>query len=90
MRSVMLEVVRIVAEDAPQVGLAEDEDMVETLAPDAAEEPLAGRVLARCSVRSSAMPLAAATRAKAGPYLRSLSRIRNRGHAPNGVASRSC
>src|SRR4051794_27717301 len=36
------------------------------------------------------MPVAATTRAKVGPYLRSLSRMRNRGRSSNGVASRSC
>jgi hypothetical protein len=39
-------------------------------------------------VFSTSIP--AATRSKEEPYLRSLSRIRNRGPSPNGVASRSC
>ena len=44
-RSIMVEVLHVVAEDAPQLGLAQDQDVVEALAPDATEEPLAGRVL---------------------------------------------
>ena len=41
----VVEVPDIRAEDAPQVRLAQDEDMVQALAPHAAEEALAGRVL---------------------------------------------
>jgi len=45
---------------------------------------------ARWAVRRTVMPLAAATRVKAGPYLLSLSRMRYRGRWSKGVASRSC
>ncbi len=45
---------------------------------------------ARIGVRSTSMPLPVATAAKCPPYFASLSRIRNLGASPNGVASRSC
>ena len=44
----------------------------------------------RYGVRSTLMPLVAATRAKCCPNLRSLSRIRYLGPSPYGVASRNC
>jgi hypothetical protein len=44
----------------------------------------------RYGVRSILMPLVEATRAKCGPNLRSLSRIKYFGVSPYGVASRSC
>ena len=40
-----VEVGGVLAQHAPQTGLAEDQHMVQALAADAAEEPLAGRVL---------------------------------------------
>jgi len=40
-----VEVGGILAQDAPQVGLAEDQGVIQALAPDAAEEPLADGVL---------------------------------------------
>jgi hypothetical protein len=45
---------------------------------------------ARTGVRSTRIPLAAASRSKHSPYLRSLSRMRKRGRSSKGVASRSC
>ncbi len=51
MRPVVVEVAHVLAEDAPQVGLAQDEDVAQALAPHAAEEALAGGVLARRPVR---------------------------------------
>jgi len=77
-RSVAVEVPDILAENASQVRLAQDEEMIQAFPPHAAQEPLARRVLsgARYAVRSSMMPLAVATRANATPYLWSLSRMR--------------
>ena len=51
MRPVAVDVAHGLAEDAPQMGLAQDQDVVEALAAHTAEEPLAGRVLSRCPVR---------------------------------------
>ena len=48
MRPIVVEVPRVFPEDAPQVPLVQDEDVVEALPPHAAEEALAGRVLSRC------------------------------------------
>lgn len=44
-RSVTVGVARVLDQDPTQVALARDEDMVEALAADAPEEPLAGGVL---------------------------------------------
>jgi len=41
----------VFVEDASQLALTQDDDVVEARAPDAAEEALAGRVLARCPIR---------------------------------------
>ena len=45
MRPVAVEVVHILAEDAPQMGLAQDQEVVQAFPPDAPEEALAGGVL---------------------------------------------
>ncbi|HSH77073.1 MAG TPA: hypothetical protein VLA19_00915 [Herpetosiphonaceae bacterium] len=42
-----VEVRHVFVENTPQVALAQDDDMVQALAPDAAEEPLTGGVLSR-------------------------------------------
>jgi hypothetical protein len=51
MRPVLVEVRHVCAEHAPKVGLAQHHDVVQALAPDAAEEPLAGGVLPRRAIR---------------------------------------
>ena len=51
MRPVLVEEGHVLPEHAPQVGLAQHQDMVEALAPDAAQEPLAGGVLSGCAIR---------------------------------------
>jgi len=47
MRSVVVEVAHVLAEDVPQLGLAQDQEVIETLAPHTAEEALTGGVPAR-------------------------------------------
>src|SRR5438094_2500664 len=86
------EVRDIRTEHAPQVRFAQDEQLVEALAPRAAQETLADGVGSRGADGRAQHPdpLAAATWSKRAPYLPSLSRMRNRGHSPNGEASRSC
>jgi len=82
----------VLAERPPRVRLAEQQQAVEALAPDTPEEALAGGVLPGRAVGRAQlpMPVAAATRAKADPYVLSRSRTRERGRRSNGVASRSC
>ncbi len=88
----MVEVGDIRAEHPPQVRLAQDQEVIQARPPHAAEEALAESVRPRGADgrAQDCDPLAAATRAKVGPYLLSLSRISHRGASPNGVASRSC
>ncbi len=50
MRPILVEVGHILPEHASQVGLAQHHDVIRAFAPDAAEEPLARGVLARCAV----------------------------------------
>jgi hypothetical protein len=64
-RTIVVEVLDILAEDAPQVGLAQDEEAIRAFCRGA-----------QYAVRSTVMPVDATTREKAAPYLLSLSRIR--------------
>jgi hypothetical protein len=45
MRTVVVEKPHVFAQDAPQVGLAKDQDMVEAFPTNAAQKPLAGGIL---------------------------------------------
>ena len=47
----LVEARHVFVEDTSQLALTQDDDVVEALAPDAAEEALACRVLARCALR---------------------------------------
>jgi len=51
-----LQLRHVLAENVPQLGLAQDQEVIETLAPRTAEAALAGGVLARCPVRLSWLP----------------------------------
>ncbi len=88
----LIEVRGVLLERAAQMCPRQDQEVVEALAPHAAEEPLARRIgLRRADGRAQdRIPLASASRSKPGPYSRSLSRIRKRGGSSEGVASRRC
>jgi hypothetical protein len=77
-RTIVVEVLDVLAQDAPQVRLVQDQEVIEALAPGAAREALADGVLpgGAVAVRSSVDTGRAATRANAGPYLLSRSRMR--------------
>jgi len=50
-RPVVVEVLHVVAEDAPQLGRAQDQEVSQALPPHAAEKARAHRVLSRCPIR---------------------------------------
>src|SRR2546430_2200742 len=92
MRSSLVEVQGICREEAGELLLLKDQEVIQAFSPDAAQEAFTHSISSWGSVgvRRTLMPLVIATRAKCGPNLRSLSRIRYFGPSPYGVASRSC
>ena len=92
MRPCLVEVGHIRLEDALELLLLKDQQMIEAFLPDAPQEALADRIGSGCVIQGlqhlDATGLA--TRAKQAPNLLSLSRIRYLGACPYGVASRSC
>jgi hypothetical protein len=70
--------------------LAEHDDVVEALATNAAESQKAFIRGVRTAVRNTRMTAPFAARSNSTPNLSSLSRMRNGGPSPNGVAFRSC
>lgn len=79
-------------EEALELPLVEDQEMIQTCSPHAQEKPFTDGMRParlRYGVRSTLMPLVVATRAPCGPHFRSLSRINSVGVCPSGVASRS-
>jgi hypothetical protein len=75
-----------------QLLLMQDQEMIQAFSPHTSRDARSQTALARgvrYGVRSTLIPLVAATRAKCCPNLRSLSRIRYVGVCPYGVASRS-
>ncbi len=89
----VIEVGDIGLEDAGELLLVQDQQVIETLTTHAPQKALTVRVGRRGMKRRLAgpsMPELLATRAKSGPNLLSLSRMRNRGVCPKGVASRNC
>jgi hypothetical protein len=84
--------VDVLLEHGAQVVLAEDEDVVEILAPYGAKEAFADRREVRRSRRMdiTSMPAPLATASNFEPYFPSLSQMRNHAPSPHEVASRSC
>ncbi len=82
----------VFGDDALEVPAVEHENVVETLATQRAQKALADGVHVRrahrCADHSDAR--GARERIEGGPELSSLSRIKNRGAAPEEVALRSC
>ena len=82
----------VIAKHGVQVAGAEDENVVEALAPHRAEEALTSRVDRgeRTGHLMTRMPAPRAARSKSPPNLLSRSRMMNWGPSPKGVAFRSC
>lgn len=79
-------------EDPIQLLFTQNEQVIKTLSPDTLPKKRSPYALARGArygVFNTLMPELLATRAKSGPNLLSLSRIKNLGACPKGVASRS-
>ena len=86
----VIEVVAVLAHQSSQVTLTENDDVVQTLTSDTANEALDTALVfgARTGVLRTSM--SSVTYAKCVPYFLSLSQIKNRGPSPNGVALRHC
>jgi hypothetical protein len=84
MGSCLVEVGHIRLEDAVELPLLQDEQVIEALTPDTAQKPLTAGIGSRgvVGVLSISMPLVLATRSKATPNLLSLSRMRYFGPTP--------
>ena len=93
MRSGLIEVYNICLEEALELLLLQNQEMIQTFSSHTSQKAFANGIRAarvRYGVRSTLMPLVNATRAKCCPNLRSLSRMRYFGACPYGVASRNC
>jgi hypothetical protein len=93
MRAHEIEGGTVLLQDAMHLTLVQDEEVIETLTTDTPEEPRSQLAVARgawTGVRSSAIWLVAATRANWTPSFLSVSRKKERGLSPHGVASRRC
>lgn len=93
MGSGLMKVPNIAHEKPGELLLIEDQKMIQTFPPHTSRDARSHTAFAsgvRYGVRSTLMPLVAATRAKCCPNVRSLSRIRYVGPSPYGVASRNC
>ena len=93
MGSSLIKVENIGVEEAMELLLLENEEVIQAFPPHTAQKTFADGIRAarvRYGVRSTLMPLVIATRAKCCPNFRSLSRIRYVGVCPYAVASRNC
>jgi hypothetical protein len=75
----LIEIDHIGFEEAMELPLVEDQEMIQTFSPHAQEKPFTDSICparVRYGVRSTLMLLVVATRAQFGPNFRSLSRIK--------------
>jgi hypothetical protein len=93
MWSGLIEIDQICLEKTMELLLMENQEMIQAFSPHATRDARSQTAFARgvrYGVRRILIPLVVAIRAKFGPNLRSLSRIKYRGLSPYGVASRNC
>ncbi len=80
----VVEVPHVLSQDATEVALAQEQDVIQALPPDAPEEPLADRVRPRRAGRRAQDPDAAdrGDPSEVGPELPVVAPTRNRGARP--------